>query len=80
MVVRRGSADESDDAAVVAPAYNRNALSELGHLDFAAERALENDGAFALESAAPGAGGGGGSVIFSKEVVGGRADELREVK
>ena len=77
MVARHGSATEFDDAAVMAPAAcNRKALCELEHPHFATELALENDDVFASESAAPGASGGGGSVSFGTEVVGGRADHL----
>ena len=79
MVARHGSAKEFDDAAVMAPACNRKALCELEHPHFVAELALENDGVFASESAAPGASGGGGSVSFGKEVVGGGADQLGRI-
>jgi hypothetical protein len=61
VVARHGSAKEFDDAVVVAAVCNRKkALFELPHPHFAAELALENDGVFALESAAPEASGGGG--------------------
>ena len=73
VVAGDGSAEELDEAEVVATADNGKALLELGHLDLAAELALENDSVFAPESAAPGAGGGGGGVGSSEEVVGGGA-------
>jgi hypothetical protein len=73
VVAGDGSAEEFDDAHVVATANDGEALSELLRLDFAAEFSLENDGVFASESAAPGACGGGGSVGFGEEVVGGGA-------
>lgn len=68
------SAEEFDDAHVVAPADDGEPLPELRGLDFAAELALENDDALGPESAAPGAGGGGGGVGFGEEVVGGGAE------
>lgn len=69
-----GSAEELNYAAVVASANNGKELSEVGHVDAAAELALENEDVFATESAAPGAGGGGGGVGLGEEVVGGRAE------
>jgi hypothetical protein len=62
VVAGDGSTEELDKAEVVATADNGDALLELGHLDLAAELALENDSVFAPNSAAPGAGGGGGGV------------------
>jgi hypothetical protein len=56
-----GSAEELDEVEVVATANNNKVLLEQGHLDLAAELALENDSVFAPESATPGAGGGVGS-------------------
>lgn len=73
VVAGDGGAEELDEAEVVTTADNGKALPELGHLDLAAELALENDGVFAPESAAPGAGGGGGGVGSGEEVVGGGA-------
>lgn len=74
MVAGDGSAEEFDDAHVVAPADDGESLPELGGLDFAAELALENDDALGPESATPGAGGGGGGVGLGEEVVGGGAE------
>lgn len=68
------SAEELDDATVVAAAYDGEKMFQLGRLDLAAELALENDGVFAAKGAAPAAGGGRSGVVLGEEVVGSGAE------
>lgn len=66
-----GRAEELDEAAVVAPRDEGEAVLELREVDRAAGLALENDGVFAADGAAPRGGGGGGGDAVGEEIVGG---------